>query len=58
MNAPLQIGLFQSDEALVDEWILEAVRAYAIVVFSLSGGKDSTVVAQVVLSPPTSVPFR
>lgn len=42
MNAPLQIGLFQSDEAAVDQWILEAVRDNAIVVFSLSGGKDST----------------
>lgn len=42
MNAPLQIGLFQTDEAVVDQWILEAVNAYAIVVFSLSGGKDST----------------
>lgn len=42
MNAPLQIGLFQTDEAAVDQWILDAVNTYAIVVFSLSGGKDST----------------
>lgn len=42
MSGALQVGLFESDEAAVDERILGAVHGYPIVAFSLSGGKDST----------------
>lgn len=42
MSAAHQIGLFESDAPAIDDRIRAAVAANAIIVFSLSGGKDST----------------